>query len=153
MAYLVDTNVLLRRVRLSDPQHGAARAAIERLVSGGEILYIVAQNMIEAWNVLTRPVERNGFGMTPAQADAAVQQFENFFPILPETKMIYTHWRRLVVAHDVSGVQVHDARLVAAMLTHGVEHLLTFDTDDFKRFAEIVVVHPYDVPTAPAESK
>jgi predicted nucleic acid-binding protein len=45
----------------------------------------------------------------------------------------------------VSGRQVHDARLVAAMKVHNVTHLLTFNTDDFKRFSEIMVVNPLNV--------
>jgi predicted nucleic acid-binding protein len=43
------------------------------------------------------------------------------------------------------GKQVHDTRLVAAMLTHNITHLLTFNVDDFKRFADIVVVDPRSV--------
>jgi len=34
-------------------------------------------------------------------------------------------WRRLVVTCSVSGVQVHDARLVAAMHAYGLQSLLT----------------------------
>ncbi len=33
---------------------------------------------------------------------------------------VYEHWRQLVRDYRVKGVQVHDARLVAAMLVHGV---------------------------------
>lgn len=40
----------------------------------------------------------------------------------------------LVVAHAVSGVQVHGARLAAAMRVHGVTHLLTLNTSDFERY-------------------
>jgi len=50
-----------------------------------------------------------------------------------------------VVHHRVAGKQAHDARLVAAMLVHGVTHLLTFNTNDFKRFSEIMVVNPQNV--------
>lgn len=42
-------------------------------------------------------------------------------------------------------MKVHDARLVATMRTHGVSRLLTFDLDDFARYAEIEVVHPKTV--------
>lgn len=151
MAYLLDTNVLIRQARLRDPQHETARRAIESLLLSGETVHITSQNVVECWNVLTRPTERNGFGMTPAEADAETQQMESVFPLLPDTPAIYTHWRRLVAQHNVSGVQVHDARLVAVMLTHGITHLLTFNTDDFKRYAEIIAVHPRDVPAPPNE--
>jgi predicted nucleic acid-binding protein len=55
---------------------------------------------------------------------------------------IYHEWRRLVVAHSVLGVQVHDARLAAAMKVHRVTHLLTLNAPDFKRYPHITVVHP-----------
>jgi predicted nucleic acid-binding protein len=50
-----------------------------------------------------------------------------------------------VKAHDIKGKKVHDARLVATMLTHGVTHLLTFNTDDFKDYPNIALLHPNDV--------
>lgn len=50
------------------------------------------------------------------------------------------------IAHNVSGVQVHDARLVAAMRVHGVSRILTFNDKDFTRYADIEVVHPRTVP-------
>ncbi len=53
-------------------------------------------------------------------------------------------WRQLVVTYNVSGVQVHDAHLVATMLANGVSHILTFNTADFMRYANtgIVVADP-----------
>ena len=47
----------------------------------------------------------------------------------------------MVADHDVKGKQVHDARLVAAMLRHNISHLLTFNAAD-TRYAEISVVEP-----------
>jgi predicted nucleic acid-binding protein len=45
----------------------------------------------------------------------------------------------------VSGVQVHDARLVAAMRVHGVKRILTFNERDFARYADVEAVHPRSV--------
>jgi hypothetical protein len=50
-----------------------------------------------------------------------------------------------VVAQRVSGVQVHDARLVAAMHVHRIRHLLTLNVEDFRRYGDIVVVSPQDL--------
>ncbi len=36
------------------------------------------------------------------------------------------------------GKQVHDANLVATMLTHGIAHLLTFNEADFRRFGALI---------------
>jgi ssRNA-specific RNase YbeY (16S rRNA maturation enzyme) len=47
-----------------------------------------------------------------------------------------------VTSYQIQGKRVHDARLVAVMLVHGVTHLLTFNPDDFRSINEIVVVNP-----------
>jgi predicted nucleic acid-binding protein len=51
----------------------------------------------------------------------------------------------LVVRHRVSGVQVHDARLAAAMQVHGISHILTLNQPDFVRYTDISVIHPQNV--------
>jgi hypothetical protein len=68
-------------------------------------------------------------------------------PLLLDSPAIYQEWRQLVVSFGVSGVQVHDARLVAAMKVNGVTHILTFNTTDFVRYAStgIVAVDPTNV--------
>ena len=40
---------------------------------------------------------------------------------------------------------MHDARLVATMLVHGVTDLLTLNDRDFSRYVGIRAVHPRDV--------
>jgi predicted nucleic acid-binding protein len=69
---------------------------------------------------------------------------ERLFPLLPDEPNLYLEWRKIVVQFSVSGVQVHDARLVAAMKTKAVTHILTFNTMDFDRYASegIISVAP-----------
>ena len=64
---------------------------------------------------------------------------------MSDSDAIFPEWERLVVVHRVIGKQAHDARPVAAMLVHEVTHLLTFNTDDFKRYNEITVVNPQNI--------
>ncbi|WP_225880323.1 hypothetical protein [Anabaenopsis elenkinii] len=45
-----------------------ALKAITMIRSGGKQLHIVPQNLIEFWNVYTRPLERNGLGRSARQA-------------------------------------------------------------------------------------
>ena len=47
--------------------------------------------------------------------------------------------------HKVSGKPTHDARIVAAMIVHKIENILTLNPNDFKRFSEIKAVRPKDV--------
>jgi hypothetical protein len=46
------------------------------------------------------------------------------------------------VTFAVSGVAVHDARLVAAMRAHGVYHILTLNDADFARYPGITAMNP-----------
>lgn len=145
MPYLADTNILLRWVTPADPQHSLAVHSVKELQRRGEIVHITPQNLIEFWNVATRPVAANGLGMSPAEAERQVESLERLFPLVPDTPDVYTEWRKLVSAGAVSGVKVHDARLAAVALANGLTHLLTFNAADFKRFRGVTAVRPDDV--------
>ena len=147
MDYLVDTNILLRIVDPASVQHTVIRAAVQALHLRGDRLLAAPQNFVEFWNVAARPATRNGFGLTPQDAERRLRILERLFPLLPDNPAVYGRWRRLVVAFNVSGVQVHDARLVAAMMVAGVTHILTFNTGDFRRYAPagIVAIDPASV--------
>lgn len=144
MIYLVDTNVLLRFSRLRNPRYQISRAAVHKLEADGHQLQTTSQNFAEFWNVSTRPTERNGFGRTPAVTDELLQDLEKAFSLLPDSPEVYPEWKRLVLKYEVAGVQVHDARLVAAMIAHNVKHILTFNGTDFQRYMDegIEVVNP-----------
>ena len=142
---LIDTNILLRVSRRTDPQQRLVDAALNHLASSGTTLFYTHQNIAELWNVMTRPVVSNGFGLTVAEAEREVQVIESGMILLPENEHVYREWRKIVVQHAISGVQVHDARLVAAMQVHGVRHILTLNVGDFSRYSEIQAAHPSEV--------
>jgi predicted nucleic acid-binding protein len=150
MNILLDTNILGRLAQPTHPMHAAARDAVTALQRAGEMLRIVPQNLYEFWVIATRPIAVNGLGFTAPQADAELTRLEALFPLLPETPALVTEWRHLVVAHSVLGKNAHDARLVAAMRTHGITHLLTFNVADFARFPGITVLDPNIVAAPPS---
>lgn len=115
------------------------------LLKNSDTLFITLRNISEFWNVCTCPSDKNGLGFTIAETDAELKQIEQVFDLLPDTSDVYRNWRELVVKHSVSGVQVHDAKLVAAMKAHNIENLLTFNTKDFKRYSDIRAVEPKDI--------
>ena len=119
-----------------------ALTALAGLVRNWAEVYITPQNLYEFWVVATRPVERNGLGMTAPEAEAELARLEQEFSLLPDVPAVYREWRRLVFTHNVIGVRAHDARLVASMAAYGITHLLTFNVGDFSRFQEITVVDP-----------
>jgi len=147
MSVFVDTNVLLRSIEVSDPSHDLAVRAIAVLMTAGEPLVITPQIAAEFWNVATRPRDRNGIGLTPEQASAELTQIEDFFTLVGESTDVYNEWKRIVRLHGVSGVEAHDARLVAAMKVYGITKILTFNPKDFERYSGIEWLRP-DMVTA-----
>ena len=140
MIYLADTNVLLRFAFRTHPLHAVVRRAVRQLKTGGHRFHATPQNCAEFWNVATRPPANNGFGCTPVAAVRYLRLIERVFPVLLDEASTYAEWRRLVVNFGVSGIQVHDARLAAVMLVHGITHILTFNTADFTRYAPLGMV-------------
>ena len=143
--HLVDTGILLRISRRDDADYRIVEVALGLLDQAGTKLYYTHQNIAEVWNVCTRPIAHNGFGLSIAKTVREIKAIERTMTLLTDGAAVYQEWRRLVEPHSVSGKQVHDARLVAAMIVHGVTHLLTLNTVDFKRYPEITAVHPRSV--------
>ena len=125
MSYLADTNILLRFVALSDPNHLLVRNALYSLLRDGEQICYTSQNLVEFWNVCTRPTTaRGGFGLSVEETDRRAKVIETHLTFLPGSEAVHREWRRLVVFYGVSGVQVHDTRIVAAMRRCGFMGLL-----------------------------
>lgn len=146
MAYLVDTNVFLRLVSEGDPDRRTALDAIQKLRARNEDLCYTSQVLAEFWAVCTRPATaRGGYGLLPAKTERKARLIERYCRLLPDSLSTHQEWRQLIAAHSVAGVEVHDARLVASMIVHGITHLLTFDKEDFKRYSAITVISPQEV--------
>jgi predicted nucleic acid-binding protein len=152
MRILVDTNVLMRSAHPNHPQQQVAAFAVTSLRSAGHELAIVPQVLYEFWVASTRPVAQNGLGFSAQQADDELRVAETLYSILFDDATIVETWRKLVVNYNVLGKPAHDARLVAAMLRHGVTHLLTFNTGDFERFTEITALAPTESAALPPAS-
>jgi predicted nucleic acid-binding protein len=144
MSVLVDTNVLLRRTQPAHESHILAVESVARILADGEPMHITPQIVAEFWNVVTRPVQNNGLGFSAELALAEVNKFETVLALLPDVPAVYPEWKRLILRHNVLGVKVHDARLVAAMHVHNVRRILTFNVGDFARYG-IDVLEPRSV--------
>jgi predicted nucleic acid-binding protein len=147
MNYLADTNILLRFVNRQNALHPEIRHAVKALKKARHEILILPQNCTEFWNVATRPVKNNGFGLSTNDADFLLRLIERIFPLLPDTPRIYPKWRELVMNFHISGVSVHDAKIAAAMIVHNTTHILTYNTSDFARYSSegIVAVAPSEI--------
>lgn len=142
MRLLVDTNVLLRSVQLSHPHHRAAYDAIHQFAAAQHELCVVPQVLYEFWAVATRPRDVNGIGLSPQQAEQELRVLLPSLTLLEDGVGLFSIWLRLVLSRGVSGKQTHDARLVAAMQLHQIEHILTFNRADFSRYPEVTIHEP-----------
>ncbi len=145
MPYLADTNILLRLMHRGDPEHQLVRTALRLLRRRGERIFYAPQNLVEFWRVCTRPVSANGFGLSIEETDGRAKVIERLYVLAPDLPAVHVQWRALVVAHKVSGIQVHDAKLVAVMHVHGIVDLLTLNVADFRRYPGISAIYPLDV--------
>ena len=142
MRVLVDTNILICDAQEGSPLHQKASQSLKTLKTTATELAVVPQVMAEFWNVCTRPQKYRGLGMDRKSISETFDRVVQTFTLYRDIPDAYDHWHVLVQKYDVQGVQVHDARLVAAMISHGLTHILTFNGKDFKRYQEITLLSP-----------
>jgi len=145
MRVLVDTNILLRSAQPNHPLCAQATHAVSKLIRQKDAVFFCSQNIAEFWNVATRPVDQNGFGLSPEEVLQEVSSIEKLLTLLPDIPAVYTVWKEIVGEHKVQGVRVYDARLVAIMNVYAVESVLTFNADDFKRYSSITALYPSSI--------
>lgn len=149
MSILIDTNILARAAQAGHPMHRLVEDSVAELRRQGETLCLVPQSIYEFWVVCTRPTAQNGLGMSPAEAHVELSRLKSLFTLLDDTPAIFPQWEQLVVQHQIQGKSAHDARLVAAMMVHGLSRILTFNVGDFQRYQALTVLEPQQVLPAP----
>ena len=145
--YFLDTNIVLRFCNTLDDRHPLVTSAVARLLREGHDCVFTAQILAEFWVVSTRPLAANGLGFSTTQTREFINPLFSTFRLLEETSRTFQIWLELVTDQDIKGKRAHDARIAAAMLTHGVTHLLTFNTQDFIQVPDIRVIAPQGVIT------
>jgi predicted nucleic acid-binding protein len=138
--------VLVYVSRPTAPEHTAARTVLGQLQAEGGALWISQQVLREYLSVVTRP-QATAPAIPPKIALADVQRFRASFEVAGDRPTVLDHLLQLLRSHQVTGKQVHDANLVATSLDYGIHRLLTFNTGDFQRFADIITLVPLPVIT------
>lgn len=135
MPVFIDSGILLRALHRKDPFYADVRAAILRLLGQRAPIFTGLQQFAEFWNVSTRPPgERGGFDLSVEETARRLRRIERGVRVLTETPVTPEIWKTLVEKYSVKGVQVHDARMIALMLTHSLSDLLTLNKADFERY-------------------
>jgi hypothetical protein len=80
MSCLIDTGILLRAFDASSADYGPVRQSLRELWKRQEVLITTIQNLAEFWNVSTRPIDRNGYGLS---TDRTTQRHGRYHPKWP----------------------------------------------------------------------
>jgi toxin-antitoxin system PIN domain toxin len=138
----VDTNVLVYAHREDSAFHAAASAAIAGLAEGRGAWAIPWACLHEFLAIVTHP----RIYAPPTATAAAVEQVDAWLesPSLEVIGENAAHWdalKQALLAGRVAGPLVHDARVAAICIAHGVRELWTADRD-FSRFRGLTVRNP-----------
>lgn len=138
----LDTNILIALHRAETPAHGAARAAYE--AAGGDLgsWALPWPCVHEFIAVATHP----RIFAPPTPLDLALDAVESWHRrprarFLAEDEDYWPILRDLVRAGAIVGTRIHDARVAALCLHHGVRELWTADRD-FSRFPKLRTRNP-----------
>jgi hypothetical protein len=138
----VDTNILVYAHRGDSPFHHAAAACLRELAEGAAGWALPWPCVHEFLAIVTHPrIHR-----PPTPLERAAEQVDAWLEspsvvLLGEADGHWTALRGLLLGGKVVGPQVHDARVAALCLEHGVRELWTADRD-FSRFAGLRTVNP-----------
>jgi len=139
----VDTNILVYAHRAEMPQHLRAKTKVTTLAEGSSEWAIPWPCIHEFLSAVTR---RPGAFRIPTPLSKAISQVEAWqespaLVLLGETPSYWRTLQAILTKGDVTGPRVHDARIAAICLDHGVSELWTADRD-FGRFPDLRVVNP-----------
>ena len=143
----LDTNILVYSHRRDSAWHEPAVVAVRELAESGGAWAIPWPCVHEFLAVVTHP---RAFS-PPTPLDAALNQVETWLEsptlsLLSEvTAAAWPTSRALLTEGRVVGPRVHDARIAALCVTHGVRELWSADRD-FSRFPALRVRNPLVAP-------
>ena len=126
----VDTNILVYAHREEFPHHAAALASIRSLVESGRRWAIPWPCLHEFYGLVTNPRV-----LQPAASAGEGVQILRQVLALPgletpsESGRHATLMLDLVTAASVVGARIHDAKIAAICLGHGIDELWTADRD------------------------
>ena len=138
----VDTNILVHAHRRDATWHAPAATVIRELTEGNSAWALPWPCVHEFLAVVTHPK----IFIRPSTMSSAIEQVDAWLESPTATLLAEgdSHWSTLRDTLDASGMkgpQVHDARVAAICLQHGVRELWTADRD-FSRITGLRTHNP-----------
>jgi len=138
----VDTNILVHAHRSDSSWHAPAKERVFALAVGAVAWAIPWPCLHEFTNIVTHPKIYS----PPSTIEQAVEQIDAWIEspslvMIGESVDYWTTLRGELLRSRVAGPKVHDARIAAICLEHGVADLWTADRD-FSRFPTLRTINP-----------
>lgn len=138
----LDTNLLVYAHRQDSPFHVSALDTLERLGNGTRPWSIPWPCIHEFLSIVTHPRIYN----PPSPITTALDFLENWLTspsltLIAEGETHFSQLASLARKAKLAGPRIHDARIAALCLAHGVDVLYTADRD-FSRFPQLKTRNP-----------
>ena len=140
---VLDANVLVYSIDADSSQHAAARALVDSARDASVTLYVTSQILCEFFSIITNP-RRVAAPLRSVDAWnvlSALLAHPGLY-ILPLPANAVAGWMALLQRRPVTGANIYDLQIIAAMQVNGVRRVYTFNAVDFAAFPELVVVTP-----------
>ena len=134
----IDTNVL---VYLSDEKSKFYEDAYKKfmvLLSEKELWF--SYQVIREFSVILSRSGRILNPLAPSELVKAVIKWKKVLKVCDENKVVNERLMKLIEKYEIKGKRIHDANIVATMLSNGIKKIFTYNVDDFKNFAEIEII-------------
>jgi predicted nucleic acid-binding protein len=131
----VDTNVLIYSTNASSPWQSIAAKALEK-ARIHKIELVLSYQILREYLASATRISVIGTEVTLQEIVENVRMFQAQFTLLEEKASGLAKLIDLIQEIPTAGKQIHDANIVATMLVNGVDFLLTYNKDDFKRFSQ-----------------
>ncbi len=142
MSATVDANVLVYASNEADPVHAPARALVERLAAGPDLVYLFWPTLMGYLRIVTHP----SILPRPLPAGRAIANVDALLSLghvrAPGEADGFWEFFRAAAADHVHGNLVPDAHIAALMRQHGVTTIYTRDRD-YRRFDGIQPQDPF----------
>jgi toxin-antitoxin system PIN domain toxin len=138
----VDSNILVYAHRSDSPWHAKADRAVAGLAEGGAQWAIPWPCLHEFLAIVTHPRIYN----PPTPPADAIEQIQCWMEspnlvMLSEGEGFFSTWSVIILEAKAKGGAIHDGRIAALCLHHGVSKLLTADRD-FSRYPHLRTENP-----------
>jgi predicted nucleic acid-binding protein len=136
----IDTNILLGACDESRETHGACVKAISESGESGFHPVTSTQVLREFLVVATRPESANGLSLQTTQALDNITEFQRFCALLEPQSSDWPNLKKLIETSSLSGKRIHDANIIATMISNGIDWLITDNPADFNNLGSVNVL-------------